>query len=86
MMRKKASNARPAATSAALRNSMWVLLALAGVIAVMAVVFRAFLPSSSVKASHPVAQAVEFAAFAHTISEYHCSWRATIGDGVDFRR
>jgi sulfatase modifying factor 1 len=48
---------------------MWVLLALAGVIAVLAVVFRSslFSPASSVEASHPVTQAAEFAAFAPTL-------------------
>jgi sulfatase modifying factor 1 len=48
---------------------MWVLLALAGVIAVLAVVFRASLPSSasSVEASQSASQAAEFAAFAPTI-------------------
>jgi formylglycine-generating enzyme len=45
------------------------LLALAGVIAVVAVVFRASLPSSasSVEASQTVTQAAEYAAFAVTI-------------------
>jgi formylglycine-generating enzyme len=48
---------------------MWVLLALAGVVAVVAIVFRASLPSSvsSVEASQPVRQAAEVAAFAPTI-------------------
>ncbi len=49
---------------------MWVLLAMAGVVAVVAVVFfRASLPSSasSVEASHPMTQAGEFAAFAQTV-------------------
>ena len=69
MKRKKASNARPASTSSALRHSIWVLLALAGVIAIVAVVFRVSHPSSpsSVEASQPVLQAAEFAAFAPTI-------------------
>src|ERR1700733_10005934 len=69
MMRKKRSNARPASPSLAVRCSMWVLLALAGVVAVVAIVFRASLPSSvsSVEASQPVTQAAEVAAFAPTI-------------------
>jgi sulfatase modifying factor 1 len=69
MRRKKASNARPASTSSALGFSIWKLFALAGVIAVVAVVFRASLPSSAsrVEASRPVTQAAEFAAFAPTI-------------------
>jgi formylglycine-generating enzyme len=63
---KKAINARPAATRVALRRSTWVLLAVAGGIAVVAVWFRASLPSSvsSVEASHPIAHAAEFAKFA----------------------
>jgi formylglycine-generating enzyme len=48
---------------------MWTLLALAGVITVVLVVFRGPLPSSasSVEASQPVTQTAEFAAFAPTI-------------------
>jgi hypothetical protein len=48
---------------------MGVLFDLAGVVAVVAVVFRASLPPSagSVEASQPVTQAAEFAAFAPTI-------------------
>jgi sulfatase modifying factor 1 len=48
---------------------MWVLLALAGIIAVVEVVFHASIPSSvsSVEASQPVTQAAEFVAFAPTI-------------------
>ena len=48
---------------------MWVLLVLSGVIAVVAVVFRASLPSSAgrVEASQRVAQAAEFVAFGPTI-------------------
>jgi sulfatase modifying factor 1 len=69
MQRKNGSSARPASKNSTLRHLIWVLLALAGVIAVVAVVFRAFLPSSvsSVEASHPVPQAAEFVAFAPTI-------------------
>jgi formylglycine-generating enzyme len=48
---------------------MWILLALAGVVAVVAVVFRASLPSSasSMEESQPLTEAAEFAAFAPTI-------------------
>ncbi|MGA9305040.1 MAG: formylglycine-generating enzyme family protein [Candidatus Sulfotelmatobacter sp.] len=69
MKRKKASNARPASASSGPRHSMWALLALAGVIAVGAVVFRASLPSSAsrVEASQTATQAAEFATFAPTI-------------------
>ena len=69
MMQKKGSDARPASTSSALRHTMWVLLVLSGVIAVVAVVFRASLPSSAgrVEASQRVAQAAEFVAFGPTI-------------------
>jgi len=69
MMQKKGRHARPASTSSALRHTMWVLLVLSGVIAVVAVVFRASLPSSAgrVEASQRVAQAAEFVAFGPTI-------------------
>ena len=68
-MGKKRSNARPASRSLVVRHPVWVLLASAGVIAVVAVVFRASLPSpvSSVEGSHPVTQTAEFATFAPTI-------------------
>jgi len=69
MHRKNGSSAHPASTNSALRHLLWVLLALAGVIAVVGVLFRAFLPSSlsSVEASRPVTQSAEFVAFAPTI-------------------
>jgi sulfatase modifying factor 1 len=69
MVRKKAIKARPAARSVALRHSMWVSLGLAGVIAIVVIVFRASLLSSfsSVEASHHVTRAAELAAFAATV-------------------
>ena len=52
-----------------LRRPIWVLLALVGVVAIAAILFRTFLfsPVGSVEASHPVAQAGELAAFAPTV-------------------